>query len=133
MFDLKFVWVQHKTSDTAPFVSGANRQLATRTEDALANVPRGLIVEGAEYPVMRVFASWPGKVKSHWADEECDGHPLAILHWENFKRIGKNHNQYSFQSGGQRVVVDSKRGREDEAESIASRLQKRRRTVEPAS
>jgi hypothetical protein len=77
---------------------------------ALANVPHGLKVEGAEYPVLRVFASWPGESDLErsltWNEEpgveqdsgakDPDLHPLATLHRENFDQIGEKLDTHWF-------------------------------------
>jgi len=82
-------------------------------DDVLKEIPLGLKAKGADYPILRVFASWPGEA---WLDrtlewkenpkqrskkpkrarlesradcsEDTDGHPLATLHLENFNKAG---------------------------------------------
>lgn len=79
--------------------------------NALRDIPSGLTVTDAQFPILRVFASWPGdsnlerskvkppkKIKArNPADDEdkkdekkdVDSHPLATLHLENFIRMSK--------------------------------------------
>lgn len=64
----------------------------------MSNIPLGLKVNGAEYSVLRVFASLPGEAKLErtleWDEDvgnvkDPDGHPLATLHLANFKEGGE--------------------------------------------
>jgi hypothetical protein len=70
---------------------------------ALANVPHGLKVEGAKYPVLRVFASWPGEANLErtltWKEDNIEDpnlHPLAMLHKRNFDGIGEKLDTHWF-------------------------------------
>ena len=72
-------------------MEGLGSELANSTKEALKNIPRGLKARGADYPVLRVFASWPGEAKLERTDEwpgDADKHPLACLHLENFEEVG---------------------------------------------
>jgi hypothetical protein len=63
---IDLVQLQHLTANAAPFLRNDNNDcsaLATQTKDVLANIPLGLKVEDADYPVLRVFASWEGEAK----------------------------------------------------------------------
>jgi hypothetical protein len=79
--------------------------------NALRDIPFGLTVTNAQFPILRVFASWPGdsnldrskakppketKARNTAGDEDLagrkkdvDSHPLATLHLENFIRMSK--------------------------------------------
>ena len=107
-------WRQYKTAAESVFPQGApsnGGELALQTYDALRNIPGGLTLKNAEYPILRVFASWPGDAKldrtmkkpskKNTADEEektvdeedhpydVDPHPLAALHMDNFKSLSR--------------------------------------------
>jgi len=91
-------------------------QLYSSAHDAFANIRHGLKAPNASYPILRVFASWPGnaalgrtlhykepttqqkkaakKKNEPQATEPAnvpdpDLHPLATLHMANFKDFGK--------------------------------------------
>lgn len=91
-------------------------RLYSSAHDAFANIRHGLKAPNASYPILRVFASWPGnaalertlhykepktprkgaakKKNEPQATEQAkvtdpDLHPLATLHIANFKDIGK--------------------------------------------
>jgi len=97
-------WRQFKTVAESGFPQGAPKnasELAPRTHSALGEIPCGLTVTGAKYPILRVFASWPGDAKLHRskkpsqnADEDrrydVDLHPLATLHLDNFNHMSKS-------------------------------------------
>jgi len=51
--------VQYSNANDAPFQNGVENW-AAKTQDALTRISLGLEVEGAGYPILRVFASWPG-------------------------------------------------------------------------
>jgi hypothetical protein len=85
-----------------PFHKGGSQRLFERTKDALADIPHALKVEGADYPILRIFASWKGDAKLERTLEQrklgsgCmddigdpDQHPLATLHMENFKVLAE--------------------------------------------
>ena len=78
--------------------------------NALQGIPLGLTVTKAQFPILRVFASWPGDsnlnrskpnppetTETNPAGNEdpigkkidVDLHPLATLHLENFIRMSK--------------------------------------------
>ena len=107
---------QHSSPDDAPFVAtNEGPRLYSSVHDAFANIRRGLKAPNASYPILRVFASWPGdavlgrtlcykepttkqkkaaKKNEPQATElanvpDPDLHPLATLHMANFKDIGK--------------------------------------------
>ena len=103
-------WRQYKTAAESIFPWGAPSnagELALQTRDALRDIPCGLTVTNAEYPILRVFASWPGKAmlyrskkpsqKSSADDEgveekrryDVDLHPLATLHLVNFNSVSE--------------------------------------------
>jgi hypothetical protein len=102
--------LQHTTAATAPFIQGYSA-LAAKTMEVLASIPNGLKAEQTNYPVLRVFASWPGDAKLErttiWKEEEKrqsqtmveqgsdadpipdpDLHPLATLNPRNFGDAG---------------------------------------------
>lgn len=88
----------------------------------------------ADYSVLRVFASFPGEAglnrTNEWdSSRDTDGHPLATLHYANFKKVGEKLDQNWFRGHvEQELVVQLKRAREEEQSSIASRAGKRRHT-----
>jgi hypothetical protein len=89
----------------------------------LAKIPLGLKVKGADYPVLRVFASWPGEAKLERTKKSSldgidpDSHPLATLHLANFNSVGQELDQNWFQGDvEQKLVVHSKRAREQDSE-----------------
>ena len=75
--------------------------------NALRNIPFGLTMANTQFPILRVFASWPGdsnlnrsklkktKVRNPAGGEnlvevnDVDLHPLVTLHLENFIRMSK--------------------------------------------
>jgi hypothetical protein len=90
-------------------------EISGRTQTALASIPLGLKAIGADYPILRVFASWPGRAQLNqsmdWKEnrdtkmrssteppnqfnreqsvddiEDPDLHPLATLHLDNFEK-----------------------------------------------
>jgi hypothetical protein len=92
-------------------------RLYSCTHSAFANIRHGLKAPNASFPILRVFASWPDNAglgrTLHYKDTttrqkiaekkkdqqqetdtthvlDPDLHPLATLHMENFKDIGKN-------------------------------------------
>jgi hypothetical protein len=46
-----------------PFLGKGYTQAADDTQKVLTNMPLGLKVKDVDYPILRVFASWPGEVK----------------------------------------------------------------------
>jgi len=59
-------WRQHKPAAESAAPKGAPSnadELALQTHKALRDIPYGLTVTNAEYPILRVFASWPGDAK----------------------------------------------------------------------
>ena len=126
MFDPSYV--QHATAETAPFIKGADSQLASRTLAALKNIQQGLDVKGATYSILRVFASYPGKPKPDQSLKvDLDGHPLASLNKKKLEEVSKRLNRNWFQSGVQHRV-NLKRAREEESDLMALHPRKRRRT-----
>src|SRR5258708_1598349 len=136
LFDLIFVQIQYATANAAPLINKADSELAARTKTALENLPSGVEVKGADYPVLRIFASWPGEAgldrTGEWklgAPIDPDGHPLATLHLTNFRNVGKTLFQKWFgRDVEEKLVVKLKRAREEgleEGDSIASRLKQR--------
>ena len=124
--------MQYASADAAPFIgTNCGPKLAVRTEEALANIPlsRSLKLEGAKYPILRVFASWPGEAglertlgSGSWVDS--DRHPLATLHMRNFKKVGAKLDRNWFQGAGQQVVP-SKRASEEPESELPSRKRAR--------
>jgi hypothetical protein len=110
---------QHSSPDDAPFVAtNEGPQLYSSAHDAFANIRHGLKAPNASYPILRVFASWPGNAMldrtSHYKETrkqqkkptkeknepanlpDTDQHPLATLHMANFQDIGKTLSQNWF-------------------------------------
>jgi hypothetical protein len=124
----------------APLIKAVDAEVASEFEAVLAKVPLGIKVKGANYPVLRVFASWPGEAKLgetlQWKEpktksqkkprnraqtqesgadniKDPDLHPLAGLHLENFNKAGETLDRYWFQGNlGQKLVVHLKHARE---------------------
>ena len=108
--------MQYASADEAPFIDKHHGpDLAARTKDALANIPRrhSLKVKGAKYPILRVFASWPGEAKLErtLGRVDPDRHPLATLHLGNFDKVRKELDRNWFQGGGQQVAPSRARKR----------------------
>ncbi|KAG8829656.1 hypothetical protein FRC17_006218 [Serendipita sp. 399] len=83
------------TANRAPFLDKGARQAAKRTKDALSDIRNGLKLEGARYPILRVFASYPGRpglerTLTVGKPNGDNSHPLAILDLEAFKGISKS-------------------------------------------
>ena len=121
-------WRQHKTAEESVFPQGGPSnagELALQTHDALRDIPCGLTVTNVKYPILRVFASYPGdaeldrskklRKKSSADDEEVascdvDSHPLAALDMVNFKSASKEIGlQWFCGDVEQREVVHAKR------------------------
>ena len=122
-------------------------QLAAETKNVLAKIPHGLKGKGADYPVLRVFASWPGEAKLErtqgWkepnlskqpqrqnsdagSEVDPDRHPLAALRLDTFLTVGKQLDDDWFQGvGEQKVVVSSKKRAREEEDSESPVLRKR--------
>ena len=89
--------------DEAPFIAkNKGPVLFPSTNDALKRIRQGLVIPHASYPVLRIFASYPGEAKLDLTLEseertrrkgknkslnvyDTDPHPLATLHYANFK------------------------------------------------
>jgi hypothetical protein len=105
------------------------------------NIPLGLRTKNANYPVLRVFASWPGEARLDRFDTwnttstaDPDKHPLATLQLAKFKKVGEELDQRWFQGHVESdIVVQLKHAREEELDCIAWRAAKRRRGLQPAS
>jgi hypothetical protein len=121
--------VQYSTADTAPFITNEGAELAVGTEEALAKIPLGLKVEGADYPVLRVFSSWPGKtelqrsLKKHKSGSDIDNHPLATLNLATCRAHDAKLGEAWFRGDGR--VVPSKHAREEQGSG--SGLQKKKK------
>lgn len=83
----------------------------------MASIPAGLSLKavGADYPVLRVLASWPGETTlDRVGDEDPDAHPLASLRLDKFDEVSKELSRDWFLRGGQQVLaLPSKRAREE--------------------
>jgi len=134
---LILVRLQHRTAATAPPITNDNNdclELIPKTANALANIPLGLKVELADYPVLRIFASWEGDPKLERSDEwreadevqkgaqeetkngaDTDRHPLATLHGKNFRASGEEMDVNWFRGDvEQKLVVHLKRAGEEQ-------------------
>jgi hypothetical protein len=128
--DLIFFRVQHPTASEAPFITLDCSRLAPLTQKALEDIPLGLMVDTAAYPVLRVFASWPGpaelgrtlapkkraRKKGAVKDDikDTDKHPLATLNLVNFNSVSREVAQEWFlRDAEQRIMVPAKRSNED--------------------
>jgi len=109
--DLTFGGGQYKTAAESIFPQGSPRNapdLAVKTMNALREIPFGLTTTNAQFPILRVFASWPAdanldrtnpkppKTTRKPAGKEDpprkrdgDLHPLATLHLTNFVRMSQ--------------------------------------------
>jgi len=145
--DLNSLRIQYATADTARFINKNDAALAAETKDILANIQLGLKVKEANYPVLRVIASWPGEAQPDrtldWKEgqelesdsdtedniADPDLHPLAALDLANFRRISRQIYQSWFQHDvEQQVVVETKKRAREEEDSKLSCLRKRQRT-----
>jgi hypothetical protein len=96
------------TAKAAPFLRECYDNIADKAQKVLTNMPLGLKVMGADYPILRVFASWPGeaklmrsmdykenkKARDEAEDDEDnigdpDKHPLATLNLEKFNKFSE--------------------------------------------
>ncbi|PVF91079.1 hypothetical protein CPB86DRAFT_421879 [Serendipita vermifera] len=123
---------KHFDADTSPFL---DEDSAREFKEVLAELPNPWQVDGAEYPILRVFASWPassniertmarkttprtGKTSEDSPLEDNDDHLLASLHEENFKEFGQQLAKQWFEGDiEQRTVIGVKRDRELDIES----------------
>ena len=131
--DLGFLRIQHASADNAPFiVKDKGPQFAIQIKDALASIPADLSLKaaGADYPILRVFASWPGEARLDRADDEDpDAHPLATLRLDKFVKVsGELSQNRSLRDGQQVLALPSKRARE--ALESDSRSRKRAKSAE---
>ena len=149
--DLSFLRVQIASANTAPFINDHCAGLAADTKNVLADIQLGLKTEGADYPVLRVFASWPGKAKleriikqktqgkkkqgkkkklsGQEPDvddiDDPDQHPLAVLHLENFINISKGFDRDWLKGEvEEKIVVQSRKHALEEQDSEHSVLRK---------
>ena len=106
-----------------------------------------LKVKGADYPILRVLASWPGETRLEKdMSEDPDSHPLATLHLQNFNKVGNDLDRNWFllrsvkEAGKelernwfkgavqQTLVVPSKRAREEQESEARPRKRAKKRT-----
>ena len=130
--------LQHTTAAAAPFIQDYYSALAVKAKEVLASIPNGLKAEQTNYPVLRVFASWPGDAKlgrtitwkenkkrqsQTMVEQESDAdhipdpdlHPLATLNLRNFGEAGETLDANWFQGDVQQMVW-SKRVHEGDSE-----------------
>ena len=130
--DLSFLRVQHATAATAPFIGKGIGDCAAELDKVLKKILPGLTAGDADYPVLRVFASWPGEPNLErtleWKEErkggeqkggkrnmsmdntvDPDHHPLATLDLAIFNEVGKKLDQDWFRGVEEKVLVPSKR------------------------
>ena len=93
-------------------------ELPDDTKDVLAGIQSDLKAEGAEYPVLRVFASWPGETNlERTADstDDPDRHPIASLNNAKFNENSERFDKNFFTGRAEReiVVASKKRSREE--------------------
>jgi len=105
-------------------------------------------MNGASYPILRIFASWPGEANLErsleWKEErrgtparnshagsveDGDGHPLARLRLDKFNKVGRRPDALWLKGDTEgKLVGYSKRAREEEEEeeddSVPPRLRK---------
>jgi len=79
----------------------------------LAGIQGSLEVKGADYSILRVFASWPGEPAGDI--EVPDQHPFATLNLGKFTSITTELSPTWFQGG-----VKPKRGRGDKGQDSES-------------
>jgi hypothetical protein len=118
---LRLIWAFFEYSGQALACAIHKEAGPTSTKDALATIPPScsLKVEGADYPILRVFASWPGPAvlkrtleKGKSGANDPDRHPVATLHLDNFNKVIEELDRDWFQGVGQQtLVVSSKRAR----------------------
>lgn len=146
--------LQYSQAAKAPFINHDLAAFAESVDKTLAGIPFGLTIQGAKYPVLRIFASWPGDAKLDrtlrgWtggdlnrdltgddedhpendpedSTEDPDQHPLATLNLENFgQQLDLNYFRGDVE---QKLVVPLKREYEHEEED--SRTRRRRKLAE---
>ncbi|PVF94287.1 hypothetical protein CPB86DRAFT_49890 [Serendipita vermifera] len=127
--------LEYKTVDMAPC---SDEKAASRVQEILREIPNGQRFEGAEYPVLRVFASFPGRANIERTTElgrcgtsgtstiiDDDKHPLASLNETTFAELNKAFDRLPFQ--GDQKTEELKRHfvEEEEEEEPASSRQER--------
>jgi len=116
----------HATADAAPLLVGD--KVAMSTQNALENIPRGLPVQGADYPVLRVVASWPGEAqleRSKEGDvEDTDHHPLAALRLDAFKGVCDTLSSQWFRGIPEKRGVKRTPGEDPEAQHTPKRTKR---------
>ena len=122
---------QHQSPKDAPSLLTGSSDFASQFHDALTKIEPGIIVPGAPYPILRVFASWPANAKlervidckdlqkksqrkkksqAHIDEDniniiDSDLHPLAMLQLENFNNIGNRLNKNWFRGDMEQSAV----------------------------
>jgi hypothetical protein len=56
---------QYSTPNDSHFLTNNGAEIVNNIDLALKNIPRGLKGTNTDYPILRVFASWPGWPKLH--------------------------------------------------------------------
>lgn len=122
--------LKHKKVEDAPLL---NTKSADDIEKALRSIPNGQLVEGANYPVIRVFASWPGKTRlersakgSKSNAKDLDKHPLASLNEDRFAMLSRSIDEKVHQERvNSELALGSKRHRDDESKDIRKRTDRK--------
>jgi hypothetical protein len=149
--------LQHKTADSAPFLMNDNNdcsKLSSRLPSVLAKIPSSLKADGAAYPVLRVFASYPGEAKLErtldWKEEtrkskqanscqqeanelDPDLHPLATLHFQNFENVAKKFNGDCFRGVAEQRIVKLAKRENEGVEAQVYNLRRKRKRLPDAS
>ncbi|PVF94285.1 hypothetical protein CPB86DRAFT_49855 [Serendipita vermifera] len=126
-------------ADEAPCL---NEEAANRVQEILREIPNRQQFEGAEYPVLRVFASFPGKENIERTNQQetsgtyktidDDKHLLASLNESTFAELNGDLDELSFQRGQKKE--DLKRHfveEEDEEEPASMRKRPRQGSADP--
>jgi hypothetical protein len=90
----------------------------------LENIPCGLKVGGG-YPVLRAFASFPGKVNPTWLNDDGDRHQLAILSREPLESATKDFHQNWVQTDPEQMTMERPKRTLEEQDSESSDPRKR--------
>ena len=131
--DLSFLRVQNASADDSRFLMEAGHELADAINSTLAGIRSNLKAKGAEYPILRVFASWPGEAmlkrsmkrrKKGRSMDDPDPHPLACLEVAKFTEISQEFGQNRFTGQIEREILVSskKRPHESERSDVRKRL-----------
>jgi hypothetical protein len=102
LLELTLSWAS-QSADRAPYmVRKEEKNTAAQFMQALKDIPNAQKIPGADYPVLRIFASAPGpanlerttpkfrdKLKGLLSSSSPDKYPIAALNMETLYKIGR--------------------------------------------